>query len=158
MNQLVGRAADVAADVTDAVARRLRSVARRHGALSGWTHEEARRWLVVTINRPPEEVALQGRLPSPLSDLAGSLEVEVRPAPGDRGTELAVRPRQLVDDAEHPLPSRDDVRLALRQTKQLVETGELLAVEPQPEGRRSPTLTDLALEAATWRARRKGRL
>lgn len=160
MDQLVGRAADLAADVSDAVGRRFRSVARRHGTLPGWTHEEARRGLVVTINRPPEEVAPQGRLPAPLSDVAESLEVEVRAAPGDRGTELAARPRPPADTGApgRSLPTRDKLRLTLRQTKQLVETGELLAVEPQPEGRRSPTPSGLALEAAIRRAGQKGRL
>jgi len=51
------------------------------------------RWHTVTVNRPPEEVAPEGRLPDPLAGLGDAVEVRLRPAPGGRGTELAVRLR-----------------------------------------------------------------
>src|SRR5215208_5245471 len=54
------------------------------------------RWHTVTVNRPPEEVAPEGRLPEPLAGLSDAVEVRFRPAPGGRGTELAAR---LRDDA-----------------------------------------------------------
>ena len=54
------------------------------------------RWLLVTVNRPPDEVVSDGRLPDPLARLGDVVEVQVRPAPGGRGTELAAR---LVDPA-----------------------------------------------------------
>jgi hypothetical protein len=51
---------------------------------------------------------------------------------------------------------RQQVRSALRQTKQLLETGEVLTPDEQPTARR--TLRNLPLELATRRARGEGRL
>jgi hypothetical protein len=51
------------------------------------------RWHTVTVNHPPEVVAPDGQLPEPLAGLGDAVEVQVRPAPGGRGTELAARPR-----------------------------------------------------------------
>jgi len=51
------------------------------------------RWHTVTVNRPPEEVATDGRLPGPLAELSDAVEVQIRPAPGGRGTEVAARLR-----------------------------------------------------------------
>jgi hypothetical protein len=121
------------------------------------------RWHTVTINRPREEVAPDGRLPEPLAALGDAVEVQVRPAPGNRGTELAARPRTgapsglgaVVARAAGADP-RQDVRTALRQAKQLVETGEVLEPDTPPTTRR--TLRNLPLELATRRARGEGRL
>lgn len=91
-------------------------------------------WHVVTINRPRDELAQGGRLPDPVTRLGDGVEVRLRPAPGDKGTELAVRQRQSEPDAVTDLTARltgDDprqaVRTALRQSKQLAETGEVLS-------------------------------
>ncbi|MFV0138115.1 hypothetical protein ACLGIH_34005 [Streptomyces sp. HMX87] len=46
------------------------------------------RWLTVTVNRPPTDVGSEGKLPPPLDELAERIDVQIRPAPGDRGTEL----------------------------------------------------------------------
>lgn len=59
-----------------------------NGAADGKAED---RWHVVTVNRPPEEVSSEGRLPDPLAELGDKIEVQTRPAPGDRGTELAAR-------------------------------------------------------------------
>jgi hypothetical protein len=116
---------------------------------------DGHRWQVVTINRPPDEVAPDGRVPDPLGKLGDAVEVEVRRAPGDRGTELAARPR-----ADAPALSDEDprraVRRALRNTKQLIEAGEILGPHQPPTTRR--TLMGLPLELVTRRARREGRL
>lgn len=40
------------------------------------------RWHSVTVNRPPEEVAPEGRLPEPLAGLGDAVEVRLRPARG----------------------------------------------------------------------------
>ncbi|MFC4022145.1 hypothetical protein ACFOW4_30005 [Micromonospora sp. GCM10011542] len=87
-------------------------------------------WEVVTVDRPPEQVLPNGRWPDPLRRLDGAVEVRVRPAPDDRGTELAARP--LVG-AQRPggLAAHlfgDDpglqVRWTLGQVKQRVESGD----------------------------------
>ncbi|WFE52432.1 hypothetical protein [Micromonospora sp. WMMD1155] len=93
------------------------------------------RWEVVTVDRPPEQVLPDGRWPEPLRRLGGAIEVRVRPAPGDRGTELAARPlvggpapaglaAHLVGDDPALL-----VRRTLRQVKQRVEAGEVLRAD-----------------------------
>lgn len=108
-------------------------------AAGGW----AARWLVtrprpsrsyaVTVRRPPAELAPDGRLPEPLAGLGPGVTVTVRPAPGDRGTELIARLRSEGAPMLAGLLSRftgEDrwatVRSALRQAKQLAETGEVL--------------------------------
>ncbi|MFJ2081921.1 hypothetical protein ACIOBK_05190 [Micromonospora chokoriensis] len=93
------------------------------------------RWEVVTVDRPPEQVLPGGRWPEPLHRLGGAIEVRARPAPGDRGTELAARPlaggpppaglaAHLVGDDPALL-----VRRTLRQVKQRVEAGEVLRAD-----------------------------
>jgi len=51
---------------------------------------------------------------------------------------------------------RQELRAALRQARQLLETGEVLTPDEQPTARR--TLRNLPLELATRRARGEGRL
>ncbi|MEU0550016.1 hypothetical protein [Micromonospora sp. NPDC005979] len=92
-------------------------------------------WEVVTVDRAPGQVLPDGRWPEPLRRLDGVVEVRVRPAPGDRGTELAARPlaraaataglaAHLVGDDPRLL-----VRRALRQVKQRAEAGEVLRAD-----------------------------
>jgi threonine dehydrogenase-like Zn-dependent dehydrogenase len=50
------------------------------------------RWLVVTIYRQIDDVRTQVDGSGPLSRMRDEIELTVRPAPGDKGTELAVRP------------------------------------------------------------------
>ncbi|MER7456326.1 hypothetical protein [Micromonospora sp. NPDC126480] len=91
-------------------------------------------WQVVTVDRAPGEVLPGGRWPEPLRRLGGAIQVEVWPAPGCRGTELAARLRPgtpLPGLAAHLVgddPARV-VRVALRQAKQLAETGEVLRAD-----------------------------
>lgn len=121
------------------------------------------RWHAVTINRSPDEIMPGGNLPGPLADLADQIEVQVRPAPGDKGTELAARVKGPVPagvaelaaratgrDPRHPL------RRALRQTKMLLETGEILQRDKPSTTKR--TLTNLPLELAIMRSGEEGRL
>lgn len=56
--------------------------------------EPRSRWRSVTINKSPEEVMPDGRVPDPLAALGDHVEVKVRKAAGDKGTELAARLRQ----------------------------------------------------------------
>jgi hypothetical protein len=120
----------------------------------GGEHPE---WLVATVYRAPTEVTPDGRLPEPLRFLGDAVEVRITPAPGDRGTELAVRPRPGA--ATDRFDGRDPIRatrLALRQTKMLLETGEILGPSRPPTSRR--TLLNRPLEYATRHAREEGRL
>jgi len=82
--------------------------------------------------------------PLRLRELPG-VTVDVRPAPGDKGTELAV----TGDD--HML-----IRRTLRDTKALLEVGEI--AQPVAEGSAESTLLNAPLRAATAHAKEGGRL
>jgi hypothetical protein len=123
------------------------------------------RWRAVTVYRSPEEVSPDGRLPEPLARLGDLVEVEVHPAPAGRGSELRARLRE-------PEPSglsgavarkrgndpRQAVRAALRESKQLIEVGEVLRVDPVPHGKRGRTPVGQLIGAATKRAGGEGLL
>ena len=105
----------------------------------------------------------ENRLPGPLAELGDLVEVEVRPAPGGKGSELRARlrgsePRGVASAAVRL--SGDDprqrVRAALREAKQLIEVGEVLRIDPTPHGRRTLTPTGALVEAATKRAGGEG--
>jgi hypothetical protein len=90
------------------------------------------RWLKVTINREPSDVPAD-KLPSPLRDYGDRIETRVSAAPGDRGTELAVRLREPQPDVLESMPARlagldprQELRRALREAKALLEGGEIL--------------------------------
>nr|WP_244454615.1 hypothetical protein [Micromonospora echinofusca] len=94
--------------------------------------DPATRWEVVTVNRSRTDLLPSGELPAPLARLGHAVQVRLRPAPGGKGTELAARPRGgdvgLPGMAAH-LTGDDPrlaVRAALRETKQLAETGQVL--------------------------------
>jgi uncharacterized membrane protein len=138
-----------------------RIVSRQAG--NGAAGQVPDRWHTVTVNRPPDEVAPEGRLPGPLAELSDAVEVQIRPAPGGRGTEVAARlrdgaPAGTAEPVARIAGSdpRQDLRAALRQSKQLLETGEVLTPDEQPTTRR--TLRSLPLELATRRAGGEGRL
>ena len=121
------------------------------------------RWRSVTINRSQGEVMPQGQVPGPLADLGDRVEVQVRHAPGGKGTELAARLRQPEPDGLGSVGARvtgDDprqqVRSALRQAKQLIEVGEVLRVDPTPHGHRPATPTGKLVDLATRRAGGEG--
>jgi hypothetical protein len=118
-------------------------------------HEEAGpgRWLVVTVYRQPEDVRTQVDAPGPLSRMRDEIEVTVRPAPGDKGTELAARPTAS-DGGSVDL--RRAVRAALRETKSILECGEV--VEPSRPGSSHPGPAGQVLRAVTARAWGEGRL
>jgi hypothetical protein len=120
------------------------------------------RWHVVTINRPPEEVAPGGRLPEPIAKLGDEVEVQVNRAVGNRGTALAARLRREptgVTGAAARIRGTDPrqaVRQALRESKMLIETGEIL--QPDKPGTTKRTLTGRPLDLVVSRARGEGRL
>jgi hypothetical protein len=143
-----------------------RWLASRHRGPSPVKDPKARRrWMAVTINCRPDDVAPDGRLPRPLADL--DVEVRIEKAPGDRGTELYARPRMPVPmgraavlarlRGDHP---REMVRTALRQVKSLIETGEVLRPDPdlaRPRpartGRATAKVVDMALARAAGEER-----
>jgi hypothetical protein len=92
-----------------------------------------------------------GRLPGPLAEMASEIEVQVRPAPADKGSELAARITR-----QHTGDQRERLRTALRHAKMILETGEVLESD-KPSTTRT-TITNLPLELALRRAQGTGRL
>ncbi|MCD0445053.1 hypothetical protein LO763_15660 [Glycomyces sp. A-F 0318] len=114
----------------------LRAVERRIAARGTRpASDPAERWLAVTVNAAPETVAADPQVRR-LQDVPG-LKVRLTPAPGGRSTEIAAR---FTGDAlagrTGPLSRiagrdpRQPVRRALRNTKSMLETGEVLRTEP----------------------------
>ena len=118
----------------------------------------ALRWHAVTVLRAPEDVLPGGVPPQPLADLGDAVEVRVQPAPGDRGTELAARMRPTAPPPREGQDPREVLRTALRESKQLLEVGEVLRRDPQPEGHRKATPTGALLDAVVGRSQGKGAL
>jgi hypothetical protein len=79
MNQTVRRIVALAGVSAGVIAAR-RIATRQAG--NGTAGQVPDRWHTVTVNRPPEEVAPEGRLPEPLAALGDTIEVRTRPAPG----------------------------------------------------------------------------
>ncbi len=101
----------------------------------------------LTVFRPIEHV--RANMPLPLARLAPAADVQLRPAPGDRGTEIHVR---QVDDGV----SADEIRRVLRTGKSQLEAGDVL--EPGV-ATTTPTLLNKSLRAVTGRGgREKGLL
>jgi len=107
---------------------------RRSASTAGRRH-------VITVYRPLEEVA--DVLPEPLTAYHGAVDVQLRAAPADRGTEISVR---ALDDTV----SDGDIRRLLRESRSLLEVGDVL----QPGG---PTTTPTALNRPLRTATRHGR-
>jgi hypothetical protein len=160
MTSALGNVASLAARAGGTVVRQVRSVLDPGAApSSGAADESSSRWLVVTVNGDVDA----GQLPAPLAEYGDRIEVRVRPAANDKGTELAVRLRT-------PTPSgiaaaaakvrgddpRGELRSALRKAKQLIEVGEVLKLDPVPHGKRTATPAGAALEAVTRRAPKEG--
>jgi uncharacterized membrane protein len=142
----------------------VRQLQRRAAAAAGAAAGPRSRWRAVTINRSPEDVMPDGP-PGPLAELGDLVEVEVRAAPGGKGSELRARLRSAEPTGAASVAARlsgDDprqrVRAALREAKQLIEVGEVLRVDPTPHGRRSATPTGAFVDLATDRAPGEGLL
>jgi hypothetical protein len=121
------------------------------GGRPGSGHSDPRRWRVVTVHQGIDEIG--DLLPRPLVELGDAVEVRLTPAPSDKGTEIAVRLRDA-DAADNP--SLEDLRLALRKSKQLLEVGWVL--EPDRNSTTEPTPFNAPLRKATAHARGEGRL
>jgi hypothetical protein len=125
--------------------------------------EPRNRWRVVTVNKPAAQVAPEGKLPEPLAALGDSVEVRITPAPDGKGSEIAARLRAPEPSGSAAVAGRlagndprQAVRSALRESKALIEVGEVLRVDPRPAGRRPPTPGGKLLDTVTKRARAEG--
>jgi hypothetical protein len=107
--------------------------------------DDSDRKLAVTVDRAPEEV--QSSLPEELARWRDQAEISIRPAAGDKGTELVVTP---VGDV-----SRHELRLALRRAKSVLEAGEVVQPDTAPT---HPGPLGKALRLVTSRAGGGGRL
>jgi hypothetical protein len=123
-------------------AQRIVAARRSPGADDGRRH-------VITVNRPFDEVG-EGPLPGPLAALGGGIEVGRRPAPGGRGTEIAV---SIPEGAK---VTSGDVRRALRETRSLLEVGDVLLPYGPPTTK--ATLLNRPLRTATRHGREGGLL
>jgi hypothetical protein len=100
------------------------------------------RWIMVTINCSPQRLASRADMPEPITRLGDAVDLKISPAPGDRGTELGARlrelPRTKIVGMVARRPEEDPRRMveeALRQAKSLIETGEVLRPDWPPSAR-----------------------
>lgn len=107
-------------------------------------------WLAVTVYRPLDAVAGPEALPEPLERLRAGIEVRFRTAPGDRGTEVLARPK---DEDE---VSREDLRVALRKAKSLLETGTV--IRPDTPSTTHPGPAGKVLQKVIGKSAGEGRL
>jgi hypothetical protein len=151
MSSSIGNVASLAARAGGSVVRQVRSAIDPSARRPADGGPPASGWLAVTLFREPSDVDTT-KLPAPLADYGDRIEVRFRPAPGGKGTELAARLRdQPSGSATQRLSGKDpqaDLRSALRKAKQLIEVGEVLAVDPAPHGKRTATPGGALLE--TW--------
>lgn len=112
-------------------------------------------WKAVTVLGDADDFRSGGRYPEPLQRVAEALEIRLEPAPGDEGFEVHARLREDAD-----LPGDDDpgrtLRTALRDGKQVFETGEVLRATPRPHGERPTTLLGGAVDSAEDDAKGEG--
>ncbi|MEV7429362.1 MULTISPECIES: hypothetical protein [unclassified Nocardioides] len=160
MTSATTNGASLAARVGGILVRQVRSAMDPIAARAAGPGHAASGWLAVTVLCEPSDID-ETALPVPLAELADRIEVRVRPAPAGKGTELAARLREGSGSGTAPqrLSGSDpeaDLRSALRQAKQLIEVGEVLAVDPAPHGERTPTPGGALLEAWTQAAPKGG--
>ena len=109
-------------------------------------------WKAVTVLADAESLRPGGRYPEPLAALEDRLEITLRPASRDRGTELHARFRP----GEKPDP--EALRAALRDTKSLIEAELVQRADPAPHGTRKPTPWGIAQDAIESRSKGMGLL
>lgn len=150
--KIVARAAGLATEAGGTALRQLQHVRLPGVGQASATDDPgtaARRWRAVTVLTDPDQ--LRTATPAPLATFGDRLEIRVTPAPGDRGAELAARFRGPVTEDE-----LGELRSALREAKQLIETGEVLRNEPQPHGHRKQTPQGKVLDGMVERAPKEG--
>jgi hypothetical protein len=160
MSSSSGVVTSLAVRAGNVLVRRVRTAMDPTTAGRTGTGQPTSGWLVVTVLCDPSDIDTS-RLPVPLAELGDRIEVQVRPAAGGKGTELAARLRDQESTASAPSrlsgsDAQSEVRSALRRAKQLLEVGEVLAVDPAPHGERTPTPGGVLLEAWTRAAPEAG--
>ncbi|QJY44793.1 hypothetical protein [Pseudonocardia broussonetiae] len=159
MTSAIGTAATLAARAGGTVVRLVRWTIDPSASRPAGAGGPASGWLVVTVFRDLTDID-SAALPAPLAEFGERIEVRVRPAADGKGTELAARLRdQASGTAARRLGGNDaqaDLRSALRRAKQLLEVGEVLAVDPAPHGERTPTPGGALLESWTRSAPKAG--
>jgi hypothetical protein len=160
MSSSSGVVTSLAVRVGGVLVRRVRSAMDPITAVRTGTGQPASGWLVVTVLCDPSDIDT-ARLPVPLAELGDRIELRVRPAADAKGTELVARLRDEESTASAPsrlsgTDPQSELRSALRQVKQLLEVGEVLAVDPAPHGERTPTPGGVLLEAWTRAAPEAG--
>ncbi|MCJ1674524.1 MULTISPECIES: hypothetical protein [unclassified Rathayibacter] len=111
-------------------------------------------WKAVTVLGEARDFE-SGGYPEPLARLAESLEIRIDPAPGDKGFEVHARVREGADAGVGDDPGKA-LRAALRDAKQIFETGEVLRATPRPHGERPRTLLGGAVDEAEDEAKGEG--
>jgi hypothetical protein len=114
------------------------------------SRDESNRWRTVTVAAPLDSIAL----PEPLSAFGAAIEVRFTAAPSDKGTQIAARftnPQDTEDES-----NVGDLRIALRESKSLLETGEVIRLDPKPEGARPATPAGLLTDLLTRKSSEKG--
>jgi hypothetical protein len=147
--KIVARAAELAGGKALHQLQHLRVPGIGQASVTDDPRTAARRWRAVTVLTDPDQ--LRTATPAPLAVFGARLEVRVTPAPGERGAELAARFHGPVTEDEI-----GQLRAALRESKQLVEVGEVLRVDPQPHGHRTPTPQGAAIEGMAEQAPEEG--
>ena len=159
MTSSIGNVASVAARAGGTVVRQVRSVIDPSATRPAGAGQPASGWLAVTVFREPSDIDAAA-LPAPLAEYGDRIEVRVRKAADDEGTELGARLRdQPSGSALDRLSGSDpqaDLRSALRRAKQLIEVGEVLVVDPAPHGKRTASPGGALLEAWTRVAPKAG--
>ncbi|WP_245685307.1 hypothetical protein [Streptomyces yerevanensis] len=79
----------------------------------------------------------------PLQEYGDRIETRIGPAPGDRGTELSVRPKEPPPAPAHSVPARlagqaPRQDLPLREAKALLEAGEVMRPDAPPTTHETP--------------------
>src|SRR4051794_28334186 len=160
MTPSIGGLVSLAARAVGALVRLVRSAIDPSADRPAGGRQSASGWLVVTVSCEPSDIDTAD-LPAPLAEFGNKVEVRVRAAADGKGTELAARLRNRVSPgtALSRLSGSDpqaDLRSALRRAKQLIEVGEVLAVNPAPHGKRTATPGGVLLEAWTKVAPKAG--
>jgi hypothetical protein len=111
---------------------------------------ESNRWRTVTVVTPLESIVL----PEPLGAFGDAIEVRLTVAPSDKGTQIAARFANPLDAQDETNVS--ELRMALRESKSLLETGEVVRLDPKPEGSRPATPAGLLTDLLTRKSSGKG--
>ena len=118
------------------------------------------RWIMVTVNCSPQRLASRADLPEPITRLGDAVDIKICPAPGDRGTELGARlrdlPRTRISGMVNRRPEEDPrlmVERALREAKAMIEAGEVIRPDWPPS--RQPAQVGDLLEFAGRRGGRR---